>query len=163
MKKFAVQSILLILLITGSLLFFSPTGQTPKLNLPFIPQQTTISNLEINGVTLQVEIADTDSKKNKGLSNRDSLATGSGMLFVYPKTAKLVFWMKGMKFPLDFIWIKDFEVVDLLANIPYPTPGQKDETLPFYSSKMEFNKVLEVNAGTIQRLNIKVGDSIKLP
>lgn len=162
MKKFAVQTILLLLLITGVLIFFNPTGSSGKLDLPFLPQQTTTSSLQINGAILKVEIADIDSKRNKGLSGRDSIATDSGMLFVYAKPGKNVFWMKGMKFPLDFVWIKDDKVVDVLSNVPHPTPNQKDESLPFYTSKEEFNKVLEINAGTIGRLNIKVGDTIKL-
>ena len=162
MKKFLVQFILLLLLIGGSLFFFSPTNQSSKLDLPFLPQQPTFSKLEISGATLKVEIADTDSKRNKGLSGRDFLDQDQGMLFVFPKAEKYAFWMKGMKIPLDFIWIRDETVVDLLSNIQPPNVGVKDESLPIYSSKSEFNKVLEVNAGVIGRLNIKVGDSIKL-
>lgn len=161
MKKFAIQSILLILLIFGALFFFNPNGKSPRINLPFLPQNNTPSKLQINGVTFNVEIADTESKRNKGLSDRESLATDSGMLFVFPKVDKYVFWMKGMKIPLDFIWIKDDTVVDLLPNIQPPKTGEKDENIPVYSSKQEFNKVLEVNMGTIEHLNINVGDMIK--
>lgn len=162
MKKFAAQSISLIILLLGTLYFFNPTGSFPKIDLPFLPQRTTLSDLEINGNVIKVEIADTESKRNKGLSGRESMATDSGMLFVFPKLDKYVFWMKGMKIALDFIWIKDDIVVDLLSDIQPPRIGEKDENLPVYSSKMEFNKVLEVNAGVITKLNIKVGDSILL-
>lgn len=163
MKKFAVQSIALMIILFGSLYFFNPTGKSPSIDLPFLPQKTRISDLEINGTILKVEIADTESKRNKGLSNRESMATDSGMLFVFPKLDKYVFWMKEVKIALDFIWIKDNTVVDLLPNIQPPKMGEKDENLPVYSSKMEFNKVLEVNAGVINQLNIKVGDTIKVP
>jgi len=161
MKKFTIQAILLILVIGATLFFFSPVSKSPKIDLPFFPQKSVVSALEINGSKLKVEIADNESSRNKGLSNRESLATDEGMLFIFPKPDKYAFWMKGMKFPLDFIWIKDLAVVDLLSNIQPPKSGEKDESLPIYSSKAEFNKVLEVSTGTIGRLNIKVGDAIK--
>lgn len=163
MKKFLAQSIALLLVIGGLLIFFSPTNSSTRLDIPFLPQNNTTSKLEINGTVFNVEIADSESRRNKGLSNRESLATNSGMLFVFPKPDKYAFWMKGMKIPLDFIWIKDLKIVDLLVHIQPPKDGEKDESLPVYSSKQEFNKVLEVNAGTIARLNIKVGDIIKMP
>ncbi len=163
MKKFLAQSIALLLVIAVLLIFFSPNNSFNRLDLPFLPQKDATSKLEVNGVTFNVEIADTESKRNKGLSNRDSIASDSGMLFVFSKPDKYVFWMKGMKIPLDFIWIKDNKVVDLLSNIQPPKSGEKDESLSVYSSKQEFNKVLEVAAGTISRLNIKVGDIIKMP
>ena len=162
MKKFIIQAVLLLVVIGIALFFFSPTNQSPKLDLPFFPQKQTLSKLEIGGVTLNVEIANTASKRNKGLSDRVSLGQDEGMLFIFQKLDKYAFWMKGLKFPLDFVWIKDNTVVDILQNILPPAPGQKDESLPIYSSKVEFDKVLEVNAGVIQKLNIKVGDIVKL-
>ena len=162
MKKFAAQSISLIILIGAVLIFFNPTNHLSQIDIPFLPQKPIISKLEINGVSFNVEIANTESKRNKGLSGRDSIASDGGMLFVFPKVERYVFWMKGMKIPLDFIWIKDDQFVDILGNIQPPEVGAKDESLPIYSSKMEFNKVLEVNAGAISRFNIKVGDTLKL-
>ena len=70
--------------------------------------------------------------------------------------------MKGLSFPLDFIWIREDKVVDLLHRVQPPTPGQPDESLPIYQSEEEVDKVLEVPAGTIQGLNIKVGDTVKI-
>ena len=96
------------------------------------------------------------------MGGRESLASDSGMLFVFDRVDKHVFWMKGLSFALDFVWIKDDKVVDVSENIPPPESGQTDESLPIYTSKVEFNKVLEVNAGTVKKLNIKVGDTIKL-
>jgi len=161
-KKFAFQSILLIIVIAIALVFFSPFGNNPKLDLPFLPQVTEFKTLDLNGTKLKVEIADTSSKRNKGLSDRSSLKENEGMLFVYNRPDKVAFWMKGMKFPLDFIWIKVDKIVDILPNVPPPAQGQKDQDLPIYSSKELIDKVLEVNAGAAQRLNMKVGDTIKL-
>lgn len=158
MKKFTIQFILLIIVIFSALLFY--TGKIP--NIPFVPQSTTYKQLVINDAKLKVEVADTQEKRRKGLGGRESLASDSGMLFVFEKEDQYPFWMKGLKFPLDFVWIKGDKVVDILQNIPSPTPGQKDESLPIYQSKVAVDKVLEVNGGVVERLKIKVDDSVKI-
>ena len=155
MKKFIIQSILLILVISVAVYFYIFTSRGGLIT----PQ----SSLIINGITINVEIADTQAERNKGLGGREALASDEGMLFVFEKQDKYSFWMKGLKFPLDFIWIKGDTVVEISENIQPPQIGQSDQTLPVYSSKENVDKVLEVGVGTIQRLNIKVGDTIILP
>lgn len=161
MKKFTIQIILLILVIGISIVFFSPTGSS-KLELPFLPQQKKFANLEINGQVLKVELADTASKRSKGLGGRTGLGENEGMLFIFEKKDKHPFWMKGLSFPLDFVWIRDDKVLDILENVAPPASGQPDSSLPIYSSKEPVDKVLELNAGTVQKLNIKGGDTVKL-
>jgi len=150
----------LLIAIGAGIYFYKTNGQLS--NLPFVPQGPVFKQLKIEGANLTVEIVDTQDKRNKGLGGRESLASDSGMLFIFPEPSKHSFWMKGVSFPLDFVWIKGEVVVDLLQNIPPPTPGQEDASLPIYQSREEIDKVLEVPAGTIQRLNIKVGDTIKV-
>lgn len=164
MKKFLIQTVLLIVLIGGALFFFNQgnSNGSKSLDIPFLPQSPKTANLQINNTTLKVEVADTASKRNKGLGGRQSLAENEGMLFVFDKADKHPFWMKGLSFPLDFVWIKDDKVVDVTPNIQPPKKGEPDSALPIYSSKVEVDKVLEVNAGTIQKLNIKEGDTIKV-
>lgn len=129
-----------------------------------IPLQTQNfgTQVKIKDTILNVEVADTPGKRSKGLSGRESLATGSGMLFVFPEEKKYQFWMKEMKFPIDFIFIKDGKVVDLLNNASPPNPNQKAETLPIYQPIVPINMMLEVNAGFIQANSIKVGDLVFL-
>lgn len=160
MKKFSIQFTLLILVIAGTLFFLQ---KNPDLSgLPFVPKQPVFKEIEIDGSKLKVEIADTQEKRSKGLGGRQALASDEGMLFVFPDTQKRPFWMKGLSFPLDFIWIREDKVVDLLHRVQPPAPGQPDESLPIYQSKEEVDKVLEVPAGTIQGLDIKVGDTVKI-
>jgi uncharacterized membrane protein (UPF0127 family) len=161
MKKFLIQIFLLLLLIGLSIYFFSPT-QGKKVEVPFFPQKPSVSNIQINNTTFQAEVADTASKRSKGLGGRASLGETEGMLFIFDKADKHPFWMKGLSFPLDFVWIKDNKVIDILENIPSPKAGQVDSDLPIYSSKVEADKVLEINAGSISKFGIKVGDEIKI-
>ncbi|OGE37603.1 hypothetical protein A3D79_01575 [Candidatus Daviesbacteria bacterium RIFCSPHIGHO2_02_FULL_39_8] len=143
-----------------SALFFFKT-QSPISN-SLIPQQTVVRNLTINNTLFKVEIADTKEKRAQGLGGREKLADDEGMLFIFEKEGKYAFWMRGMKFAIDFIWIKRNVVVDLTSDVKAPLPDQAEESLPKYSPKVEVDQVLEVSAGTINRLNIKEGDTIKL-
>lgn len=117
--------------------------------------QTAVAKALIN-----VEIADTPDKRNLGLGGRDLLASDSGMLFLFDSPSQRVFWMKGMRIPLDFIWISGTKVVDLLPNVPPPAVNQDDNSLPRYSSTVPADKVLEVNSGYIQSKGIKIGDQV---
>ncbi len=177
-KKFAFQLLGLLILIFGALVItfiyrgqtpfsgtagniFSSTEQTPLLELKKLDiiDSSSINQSDVK-ISFNIEIADEPSERKLGLGGRDSLATGSGMLFIFNKADKYKFWMKGMRFPLDFIWINDTRVVDILPNIKQPEPNQPDETLPYLSPIIASDKVLEVNAGDVQRYNIKVGDKI---
>jgi len=104
---------------------------------------------------LIVELADTDFKKAKGLSERFSLDKNEGMLFNFNSSNYYYFWMKNMNFPLDFIWINGNKIVDFTENV---SQNYKN----FFTAKEKFDKVLEVNAGFIKENNIKIGDEIKL-
>ncbi|MBI2330166.1 DUF192 domain-containing protein [Candidatus Daviesbacteria bacterium] len=160
MKKFLFQSILLLIII-GVALFFFMTGSS-LFNLPFFPQESAAGQLQINEAKFKVEIADTQAERSKGLGGRQSLASDEGMLFIFPEVSKYPFWMKGLKFPLDFIWIRGEIVVDITENAKPPKSGQPDSELPMYQSKVDIDKVLEIPAGSVQKYNIKAGDIIKV-
>lgn len=160
MKKFWIQIILLLAVIFAAL-YLAQNQQTLTAILP-LPANYESKQIKINETLVNIEIADTANKRAQGLSGRESLATGSGMLFIFNDTKKDQFWMKGMKFPLDFVFIRDGKVVDLLKNIPPPPLNQADSALPIYQPVTPINMMLEVNAGFIDTNNIKVGDSVFL-
>lgn len=113
----------------------------------------------INGHTVTVELALTESEKQKGLGDRETLPRDHGMLFVYQNKDRYGFWMKGMRFPLDYVWIDGNTVADLSPNVPAPaTPNESPAEL---APKVPVDKVLEVNAGIINEFGIRVGDTIK--
>ncbi len=161
MKKFIIQTVLLIVVIGVAVFFISPKGGG-SIALPFLPQKEKSASLQINDAKLQVEVADTPTKRSKGLGGRASLGENEGMLFAFDKEDKYPFWMKGLSFPLDFVWIKGTEVVDISENIQPPVSGQSDASLPIIAPKVPVDKVLEVNAGVIKKFNIKVGDTVSV-
>jgi len=114
--------------------------------------------LTLGPAALSVEIADSAKLWEKGLSGRDSLAVGQGMLFVFPRVHQPVFWMKEMNFPLDLIWIADRQVIEITPSVPVPTVGDG----PTYSPKVPVDMVLEVPAGYAAQSGITVGATLTL-
>jgi uncharacterized protein len=114
--------------------------------------------LKINNVQIEIEVADTPKKREQGLSGRASLADNSGVLFKFETVGKHSFWMKDMKFALDFIWIRDGKIVEITQNVPPPseTGGQPQVVNP----TVEIDSVLEVNAGVAEKYNWNVGDAV---
>lgn len=129
-------------------------------DIALAPSQPTVklASLSINGHIIKVEVAATAAEQVQGLSNRISLAPQTGMLFTYPTEQVVVFWMKDMQFPLDIIWIKDDQIVDILKDVP----ANQTKPLPTYPSPGLIDSVLEVNAGTAELYDIKPGDKITI-
>ncbi|MBU1036609.1 DUF192 domain-containing protein [Patescibacteria group bacterium] len=119
--------------------------------------KTEFINLKINNHQLKVEVVNDLIAMAQGLSDRESLGENHGMLFVYEDAAVRSFWMKNMKFPLDIIWIRDNQVIEISTNIPLLTNGQITQV----TSKEAVDKVLEVNVGWAENHNIKIGDVVE--
>ena len=101
------------------------------------------SSVEIGEQKFEVEIANTNESRQKGLMFRESLEKNKGMLFVFDYEEKHSFWMKNTLLPLDIIWIsKDKKIVDIQAMQPCTEDPCKSYQ-PIANSKY----VLEVGAG----------------
>jgi hypothetical protein len=110
----------------------------------------------IRGHTVGVEIADTPQEQALGLGERDALSWDRGMLFPYAKPAFYAFWMKGMRFSIDIIWILGDRIVDMDLNVPFE-PGGNGPTLRADSL---VDGVLEVPAGYAQAQGWRIGDRV---
>jgi uncharacterized membrane protein (UPF0127 family) len=122
----------------------------------------TEEQLNIDSAIFNVEIASTSLEQTRGLSFRPSLGTNDGMLFIFTTGSVQSFWMKDTNFPLDMVWISGNAVVGFAQNVPAPAPGTALWSLRVYASPGNTDKVLEVNAGTVAKYNIKVGDSVTI-
>lgn len=120
------------------------------------------ASIKVGQTEINIEIADTDSEKAKGLSGKPFLGENEGMLFIFPTKSQPSFWMKDMLIPLDMIWITDGKITYIHENVPTPMPEQTNANLPLYRPPEPINYVLEVNAGFAQKHGVKAGDSIDL-
>lgn len=110
------------------------------------PWSTEVAAVTVGETELQAEIADTPELQQRGLGYRDELAPGTAMLFVFDDESVRTFWMKGMRFCLDIVWIEAGRVIGAAENV-CPMPDADSADLPRYSSEMPVSYVLEVPAG----------------
>ncbi len=103
-----------------------------------------------------VAVADTEYKKIYGLMNLSKLPQDYGMLFPFSKSQMITMWMKNTQIPLDMIFIdKNHLIVTIRTHaVPY--------SLDLISSEKEVKKVLEINAGLVEKLGIKVGQKVEI-
>jgi uncharacterized membrane protein (UPF0127 family) len=107
---------------------------------------------------LAVELALSPAEQQLGLAERDSLAWGRGMIFRYPKPAFPRFWMKGMRFDIDIVWIRGDRIVDISHRVPH-VPGENGPTV---TSRELTDLVLEVPAGYAQANGWRRGMRVEL-
>ena len=117
-----------------------------------------VSKVRIGNTVITVEVAATETQKQKGLGGRQILADGHGMLFPYDHKEQYNFWMRGMLIPLDFIWIDGNRIADITENVP---PPEASGSPVIVKPGVEVNKVLEVNAGTVKQSGIRIGDTVE--
>ena len=118
-------------------------------------------NITVANQALTVEIADNDSSRVQGLSDRKKLDEGTGLLFDFTNTSttKPGFWMKDMNFNIDIIWINAGKIIGIEQNVPVHA---NDNEMPIYYPPTNITHVLEVPAGWSTKNNILVGENVTL-
>lgn len=108
---------------------------------------------------LFIEVAKTKTEKEKGLSYRQTLANNHGMVFDFTNQQPQLygFWMKEMRFPLDFIWVRNYTVIGITSNVSIPTSNSE---LTHYFPPSPVDIVIEVNAGWTEKNHIQIGDQV---
>ena len=126
----------------------------------------------IGGEKFALEVADDDAKREHGLMGRTEIPDHGGMLFVFPdrKVALQKFWMKNCPIDMDIIYLDrqgfvtaKYRMKAMIRNpgeseSDYETRCQEDE----YSSNLPAQFAIELKAGTLDRLKVKVEDHIQL-
>jgi hypothetical protein len=111
--------------------------------------------VEIGGERFTVEIADDDAERARGLMFRDTLADGSGMLFIHESESPQAYWMKNTRIPLDILYFDDDrKLVSQQRGVP---PCSAGNNCPSYPSDQPARYVLELNAGEAARLKLEEG------
>lgn len=111
------------------------------------------TELQVGGVTVTAEIADTPALRERGLMDRDSLPENHGMLFVYPDERELSFWMRNTPLSLDIAFIDRGGVI---TNIE--TMQANDDENTFSNRPAMF--ALEMEAGWFEANGVEPGARI---
>jgi uncharacterized membrane protein (UPF0127 family) len=104
-----------------------------------------------------VEVADTEEERTRGLMFRESLAADRGMLFKFPDERERSFWMRNTYIALDIVYI---DATGSIVSIARDTVPFSEASIPSYGAA---KGVLEVNAGTADRLGWQAGDRVEHP
>jgi uncharacterized protein len=125
------------------------------LNSPAPAHYQDSQKIFIGGIQVPIEVADTDAERSQGLSGRESLKEGSGLLFIFDMSGTYGFWMRDMRFPIDIVWINEnWEVIGVERSV-------SPDTFPrtFYPPSPA-KYVLELNSGEAAKLGIDAGSLV---
>ena len=116
-------------------------------------------NVTVNEVELVTDIAATGEQRRKGLSVKDNMTENEAMLFLFDDLSRHSFWMSGMKFPIDIIWLDDNKTVVHVEHELEPCAPFAD--CPQYRPDADSLYVLETVAGFSSRYNVTDGTEVE--
>jgi len=105
-------------------------------------------------VSFQVEIADDDAERQRGLMYRTTLAPDRGMLFDFGQAAPRSFWMKNTFIPLDILYIG---ASGRIVSIAAMTEPFSEAPIPSLGPALG---VLEIAGGRAAELGVEPGDRV---
>lgn len=153
-----LMSRILNLVVAGCLIGVMPTAlaqQDQPQRLP-VEAKVTLANQ-----TFKLEVARTPQQQSIGLMFRTQMPESAGMVFVFNPARPAGFWMRNTLIPLDMLFVYRGKIVDVAQNVPpcktpqCPTYGPRNATAPI-------DQVIELNAGTAEKLRLKPGDPVNV-
>lgn len=108
-------------------------------------------------VEIEVEVAKSALQQERGLMYRKSLAEKTGMIFLFPKSDELTFWMKNTYIPLDMLFVDEKGIITRVAENTKPLSTR------YIHSIGKAIAVIELAGGSAAKLNIATGDRVLYP
>jgi uncharacterized membrane protein (UPF0127 family) len=106
-------------------------------------------------VSLDIEIADDDSSRMRGMMQRTNFPDMSGMLFIFPFERLQSFWMANTPVSLDILFASaDTQIVDIRRYTTPLSPESVDSSVPA-------RFVLELPAGFCDSYGIVESDRLR--
>jgi hypothetical protein len=117
----------------------------------------------VDEIPLQVQIADSEPRRIRGLMFQDQLPYDQGMIFVFEKPGLYSLWMLNMQFSLDMIWFdQDGKIVHIEKDVPPCKTALEITTCQSIVPDEEAVYVLEVTSGFIDQNNITKDSVLKI-
>jgi uncharacterized membrane protein (UPF0127 family) len=123
----------------------------------------------LGGETFQLELALDPHSRQRGLSGRQSIARGAGMLFVLPAPRPFAMVMRDCPNAIDVAFLDaEGRVVAIHEMPPEPprTPGEPrflyEGRLPVYPSGEPVQFAIETAGGRLSAVGLAVGDVVAL-
>ena len=114
-----------------------------------------LSTIKIDDVSLDVQIADTEPRRVRGLMFQEQLPYDQGMLFVFDEPGLYPLWMLNMQFVLDIVWFdKNGNVVHIETDAhPCKTTSEITNCQSIIPEE-EALYILEVTSGLVEKFGI---------
>lgn len=127
-----------------------------------IPSESKLESVEfprgtikIDDVPLEVQIADTEPRRVRGLMFQDQLPYDQGMIFVFDKPGLYSLWMLNMQFPLDMMWFdENGKIVHIEKNVPPCKTPLEITTCQSIVPEGQATYVIEVTSGFVEQHKI---------
>ncbi len=127
-----------------------------------IPSESKLESVEfprgtimVDDIPLEVQIADTEPRRVRGLMFQDELPYDQGMIFVFDTPGLYSLWMLNMQFSLDMIWFdQDGKTVHIEQNVPPCKTPLEITTCQSVVPDGQAVYVLEVTSGFVKQNNI---------
>lgn len=115
----------------------------------------------LDGHRFRIEIAADEPSRERGLMFRENMPADHGMLFIFDDAQVRTFWMKNTPLPLDILYFdQDYKLVSVQQRVP--SCLNSGNNCPVYPSDGAAQYVLELNAGTADKIGVKPGDVLSV-
>ncbi len=118
-----------------------------------VPVDNSAKIVSIGDNTLFVDVSASEEARKKGLRGVEKIEKDSGMLFVHEGVGRFGYNMHGLTFDLDFIFIRNEEVVDVAKSVSRRYNG-------VIEGDTEYDSVIEVNADWVRKNGVIIGDKV---
>ena len=127
-----------------------------------IPSDSKLESVEfprgtimVDDLVLEVQIADTEPRRVRGLMFQEQLPYDQGMIFVFSEPGIYSLWMLNMQFPLDMIWFdENGNIVHIEENIPPCKSATEIMACQSIIPSGDALYILELTSGFIKEFNI---------
>ena len=110
----------------------------------------------LDGVELELEVADDDAERAVGLMHRDEVPPGTGMVFLYDRPVDARFYMFQVKVPLKAVFVRDGRVVSAVDMVPCTETDP--QACPTYGADAPYDTVVETAPETLP--DVAPGDQL---
>lgn len=141
------------------LAFFAVTiGQFPDYAYAETAQKANLSIMREDKkiADFQIEIAESDDDKIRGLMFREQMPADHGMIFHYSPPQDANMWMKNTLIPLDMLFVGAKHTIVYIHHKALP------HSLTPIGAGQPVTSVIEINGGEAKRRGIQVGDHIAI-
>lgn len=152
----------LALLVSGAPGVAAQAETTPPWRIPVAEPHDRIV-VTVGDHDLDTMLAVTPGQQTLGMGYRNTLGADEAMLFVNESAEPRTFWMKGMRYCLDIIWIEQGIIVGAAENTCPDPEGTSDADRLRVSSPQPVTYVLETRAGWLADHGYGTGTRVTIP